>query len=54
MQERTVYFYSEGYKLDGTLYLPDDIQPGEQRPAIIPNSGYQGFNKFYPAFLHNS
>jgi uncharacterized protein len=48
MKERKVIFYSDGYKLDGTLYLPDDYQPGEKRPAIIPNSGYNGFNEFYP------
>jgi fermentation-respiration switch protein FrsA (DUF1100 family) len=48
MQERQISFYSEGYKLDGTVYLPDDYQPGEKRPAVIPNSGYQGFNEFYP------
>ena len=48
MIERKISFYSEGYKLDGTLYLPDDYQQGEKRPAIIPNSGYQGFNEFYP------
>lgn len=48
MQMRSIHFYSEGFKLDGTLYLPDDYKPGEKRPAIIPNSGYQGFNEFYP------
>ncbi|TDL75626.1 alpha/beta fold hydrolase [Rhodococcus qingshengii] len=48
MIERHIHFYSEGFKLDGTLYLPDDYQPGEKRPAIIPNSGYQGINEFYP------
>jgi uncharacterized protein len=48
MKERQISFYSEGFKLDGTLYLPDDYQPGEKRPAIIPNSGYNGFNNFYP------
>lgn len=48
MQERPISFYSEGFKLDGTLYLPDDYKKGEKRPAIIPNSGYQGFNEFYP------
>ena len=48
MKERKIYFYSEGYKLDGTLYLPDDYKPGEKRPTIVPNSGYQGFNEFYP------
>ncbi len=48
MKERAIYFYSEGCKLDGTIYLPDDYKPGEKRPAIIPNSGYNGFNEFYP------
>ncbi|MDQ0217686.1 alpha/beta hydrolase [Peribacillus cavernae] len=48
MIERQIHFYSEGFKLDGSLYLPDDYKPGEKRPAIIPNSGYQGFNEFYP------
>ncbi|MED1469238.1 alpha/beta hydrolase [Bacillus salipaludis] len=48
MIERQIHFYSEGYKLEGTVYLPDDYQPGEKRPAIIPNSGYNGFNEFYP------
>jgi fermentation-respiration switch protein FrsA (DUF1100 family) len=48
MQERQIHFYSEGCKLDGTIYLPDDYKEGEKRPAIIPNSGYQGFNEFYP------
>lgn len=48
MQEIHIEFYSEGCKLDGTLYLPDDYRAGEKRPAVIPNSGYQGFNEFYP------
>jgi fermentation-respiration switch protein FrsA (DUF1100 family) len=48
MLERQISFYSEGNKLDGTVYLPDDYLQGEKRPAIIPNSGYQGFNEFYP------
>lgn len=48
MIEKKISFYSEGCKLDGTIYLPDDYKSGEKRPAIIPNSGYQGFNEFYP------
>ncbi|TCP28830.1 hypothetical protein EV207_11566 [Scopulibacillus darangshiensis] len=48
MIEKKISFYSEGFKLDGSLYFPEDFQPGEKRPAIIPNSGYQGFNEFYP------
>lgn len=48
MKQRSISFYSEGLKLDGTIYLPEDFVEGEKRPAIIPNSGYQGFNEFYP------
>jgi fermentation-respiration switch protein FrsA (DUF1100 family) len=48
MKQRDIHFYSEGHKLVGTVYLPDDYKAGEKRPVIIPNSGYQGFNAFYP------
>ncbi|MBB6450036.1 hypothetical protein HNR44_002014 [Geomicrobium halophilum] len=48
MIEKQVHFYSEGFKLMGTLYYPSDISRKQPRPAIIPNSGYQGFNEFYP------
>ncbi|HET8884504.1 MAG TPA: alpha/beta hydrolase [Candidatus Saccharimonadales bacterium] len=48
MIEKKIHFYSEGQKLAGTLYVPDDYKVGEKRPAIIANSGYQGFNEFYP------
>lgn len=54
MKERKIFFYSEGYKLDGTMYLPDDLQPGEKRPCIIPNSGYTGLNRIYPALFARS
>lgn len=48
MIEKKVHFFSDGLKLTGTLYLPEDMKEGEKRPAIIPNSGYQGFDEFYP------
>jgi len=48
MFEKKISFYSNGCKLEGTLYLPDDLKDNEKRPTIIPNSGYQGFNQFYP------
>ncbi len=48
MQEKHISFYSEGCKLQGTVYLPDNMVEGEKYPTIIPNSGYQGFNEFYP------
>lgn len=48
MIEREIYFYSEGCRLKGTLYFPEGASAEFPRPAIIPNSGYQGFNEFYP------
>ncbi|GGD23126.1 alpha/beta hydrolase [Pontibacillus salipaludis] len=48
MIEKSVQFYSEGYKLQGVLYLPDDYESKGKLPAIIANSGYQGVNEFYP------
>lgn len=45
---KNITFYSEGKKLQGTLYYPDDYEPGKSYPALIPCSGYNGFNVFYP------
>ena len=54
MIEKPVQFYSEGLLLQGTLYFPDNYQEGEKLPAIIPNSGYQGVNEFYPRMFAQS
>jgi uncharacterized protein len=48
MLEKAISFYSEGCKLQGTIYYPDDYVETRIYPAIIPNSGYNGFNSFYP------
>ncbi|MBO9606572.1 MAG: alpha/beta hydrolase [Paenibacillaceae bacterium] len=48
MNEQPISFYSEGLKLKGTLYYPEDYEEGKRYPAVIPNSGYNGFNGFYP------
>lgn len=34
MQRRSVQFFSERIKLDGDLYLPEDLTPGEKYPAV--------------------
>ena len=31
--KRAVEFYSEGFKLCGDIYTPDDLRPGEGRHA---------------------
>ena len=40
-------FYSDGLKLSGLLYEPDDLQPGERRPTIICCHGYTGMKDVY-------
>ena len=51
MKTRDIVFYSEGSKMIGTIYLPDDYKDGEKRPGIIANSGWTGMNKVYPAMF---
>ncbi|MEU6602209.1 alpha/beta hydrolase [Streptomyces flaveolus] len=48
MIQKETAFYSEGSRLKATAYYPDDLPEGEQHPALVINSGYQGFNEFYP------
>ena len=40
--ETKVSFYSEGCKLAGTLFIPDDLPPGQKRAGIIFGSGFTG------------
>lgn len=47
MIEKDTTFFSEGSRLEATLYYPDAVAGGPQ-PALVINSGYQGFNEFYP------
>ncbi len=48
MQRRPVRFSSERYLLDGDLWLPDDVQPGQRLPAVVTASGYQGLKNIHP------
>jgi len=45
MKTRVVNFYSEGSKLEGDYFLPDDLKPGERRPGIVLCHGYSGIRK---------
>lgn len=47
MKEQDIHFYSEGARLVGTVYAPDD-EGANKLPLVIVCSGYQGFNEFYP------
>jgi hypothetical protein len=44
---RPVIFYSEGVKLAGDLFLPDDLRPGEKRAGIVLCHGYTGVRNLY-------
>ncbi|HVC35051.1 MAG TPA: alpha/beta fold hydrolase [Chloroflexota bacterium] len=45
--ERSVTFYSDGYRLAGDLYVPEGLAPGEQRPGIVLCCGYTGVKNLY-------
>ncbi|MEQ9121309.1 MAG: alpha/beta fold hydrolase, partial [Alphaproteobacteria bacterium] len=45
--KRSVAFYSEGVKLDGDLYLPDGLTPGERRAGVVLCHGYTGVKDLY-------
>ena len=40
-----VSFLSDGLKLSGLLHIPQDLQPGERRPAFIVMHGFGGSNQ---------
>ena len=44
---KPIHFYSEGHKLSGDLYLPDDLKPGERRAGIVLCHGYTGVKDLY-------
>ncbi len=51
MIEENVHFYSDCLKLSGRIYLPEDYQSGERRPAIICVHGNSGRRDVYmPSF----
>lgn len=49
MQRRPVTFFSDRLRLDGDLYLPDKLAPGERCPTIVSCSGYTGLKDLHPA-----
>lgn len=51
MITKNLNFFSNGCRLAGTLYLPDDYKEGDKLPCIIPNSGYMGLNTIYPTLF---
>jgi fermentation-respiration switch protein FrsA (DUF1100 family) len=45
--KRPVTFYSEGVKLVGDVYYPDELQPGDTRAGIVLCHGYTGVKDLY-------
>jgi hypothetical protein len=45
--QKPVTFFSEGVKLAGDLYLPDDLKRGEKRAGIVLCHGYTGVRNLY-------
>jgi dipeptidyl aminopeptidase/acylaminoacyl peptidase len=42
-----ITFYSEGHKLSGDLYLPENLPKGEKRAGIVLCHGYTGVKDLY-------
>jgi len=47
MRKEPVSFYSEGMKLQGDVFLPDGLKPGEKRAGIVLCHGYTGVKDLY-------
>ena len=45
--KRAVEFYSEGFKLCGDIYVPNDLSTGEKRSGILLCHGYTGVKDLY-------
>ena len=44
---KPVSFFSQGVKLVGDLYLPDDLARGDKRAGIVLCHGYTGVRNIY-------
>lgn len=51
MKQETTFFYSEGYRLDASFYLPEPEKEDSTRPLVIVCSGFLGLNSIHPARL---
>jgi len=45
--KKPVVFYSEGVRLVGDVYYPDDLGPGDRRAGIVLCHGYTGVKDLY-------
>jgi uncharacterized protein len=45
--KQSIHFFSEGVRLAGDIYLPEDLRPGEKRAGIVLCHGYTGVKDLY-------
>ena len=45
--KKAITFYSEGVRLVGDVFYPDDLRPGERRAGIVLCHGYTGVKDLY-------
>ena len=45
--KQPIEFYSEGFKLEGDVYRPVDLAPGERRAGVVLCHGYTGVKDAY-------
>ncbi len=49
MQTESVTFYSDGLKLDGAFFLPDQFDASRAHPLVVACSGFTGLMNIHPA-----
>jgi len=49
--QQDVAFVSDGNRLTGAVHVPDDLQPGERRPAVIMMHGFGANRNGGPAWV---
>lgn len=47
MERRTVKFFSEGARIEGDLFVPAELKPGERRAGIVLCHGFTGVRSFF-------
>lgn len=49
MHTQEIHFYSDGYKLAGSFFRPDNGNGSSPQPLVIPCSGFTGLCRIHPA-----
>ena len=42
MEKQTITFFSEGSRIEGDLFFPEGLKPGDRRPGIVLCQGFTG------------